>query len=138
MSGPSSWTASSTVTGAAGTSYTFTFTPNNLLDALAIGTITISVPPGTGGTPGIGAYSPALSTVNSVSLSGSTLTLSYSPGLLNILSTISITVTGLTNTFTAGSYVPEIVLSNAGGLIDTGVAPAVTFPGTLTVGAPPR
>ena len=136
MTGTPSWTASSTVTGAANTSYTYTFTPNNLLDGLAIGTITISVPPGTSGTPGIGAYSPALSTVNSVSLSGSLLTISYSPGLLNALSAISITITGLTNTFTAGSYVPEIVLSNGGGLIGTGVAPAVTFPGTLTLGAP--
>jgi hypothetical protein len=135
MTGTPSWTASSTVTGAAST-YTYTFTPNNLLDGIAIGTITISVPPGTSGTPVVSASSPVLSTVNSVSLSGSTLTFSYSPGLLNILSAISITVTGLTNTFTAGSYVPEIVLSNGGGLIGTGEAPAVTFPGTLTLGAP--
>ena len=136
MTGTPSWTASSAVTGAANTSYTYTFTPNNLLDGLAISTITISVPPGTSGTPAVGAYSPSLSTVNSVSLSGSTLSIGYSPGLLNALSAISITITGLTNTFTAGSYVPEIVLSNAGGLIGTGVANAVTFPGSLAVSAP--
>ena len=93
------WTASSTMVGAANTSYSYTFTPSSTQGA-TVTTITMSVPPGTSGTP------------------------------------VSIQVNGLTNTSTAGQYVPEIVTGNPLGPVDSGVATAVTFPGALTLAAP--
>ena len=131
------WTTSSTVAGAADTSYTYTLQPSSVRGA-AVTTITMSVPPGTAGTPAIGTVSPLslASSLNSVTLSGTTLTVAGTAVVLAFGTQVSVQVTGLTNTFTAGSYVPEIVTSNPAGLVDSGVAPAETFPGMLAVGAP--
>jgi hypothetical protein len=130
------WTATSTATGVSGVSYTYTFTPANLLDALAIGTVKISVPPGTTGTPVVTSSSPVLSLFSAVTLTGNTLTLTGNGGLLSILGSISVTIGGLSNTYTAGSYQPEIVTSNGGGIINSGIAPALAFPAGLGLGAP--
>jgi hypothetical protein len=131
------WTTSSAVVGAADTSYTYTFQASSVPGA-TVTTITMSVPPGTVGTPAIGTVTPLslASSLNGVTLSGSTLTVTGTGVPLASGTTVSIQVTGLTNTYTAGSYVPEIVTSNSAGLVDSGVAPADTFPGALFVAAP--
>ena len=56
--------------------------------------------------------------------------------MLALASPVSIQITGLTNTYTAGPYVPEIATSEVGLLVDSGVAPPVTFPGVLSFTAP--
>jgi hypothetical protein len=131
------WAASSTAVGAADTSYTYTFQPSSVPGA-PVTTITMSVPPGTGGTPAIGAVTPlSLATaLTGVTLSGNTLTVTGAAVPLAFGTPVSIQVTGLTNAYTAGSYGSEIVTSDAGGLVDSGVAPAVTFPAALVVTAP--
>src|SRR6201999_532240 len=72
LQGPS-WTTTSSVTGTANPTYTYTFTPANAIPALLVNSITITVPPGTSGTPAIASVTPALNSVMSVTLSGSTL-----------------------------------------------------------------
>jgi hypothetical protein len=130
------WTTSSAVVGAADTGYTYAFQPSAA--AATITTITMSVPAGTAGTPAIGTVTP-LSLANSlvgVTLSGSTLTVTGTGVPLDSGTPVSIQITGLTNTYTAGSYVPEIVTSSSVGPVDSGVASAGTFPGALFVAAP--
>ena len=131
------WTTSSAVVGAADTSYSYTFQASSVPGA-PVTTITMSVPPGTAGTPAIGTVTPPslASSLTGVTLSGSTLTVTGTAVPLASGTPVSIQVTGLTNTYTAGSYVPEIVTSNAAGLVDSGVAPAETFPGALVAAAP--
>lgn len=127
------WSVSSATLGATGTSYTYTFTPSATLTALSV---TMSVPPGTTGTPTIGTVSPpGIGLLSGVSLSGNTLTLTSLGLALTLGSAVSIQVNGLTNTSTAGNYVPEIA---AFGLLgnQSAIAPAVSFPGYLAVGAP--
>jgi WxL domain surface cell wall-binding len=131
------WTTSSAVVGAADTSYTYTFQASSV-GGTPVTTIAMSIPPGTAGTPAIGTVTPPslASSLNTVTLSGTTLTVTGSAVPLASSIPASIQVTGLTNTYTAGRYVPEIVTSNAGGLVDSGVASADTFPGALVVTAP--
>ena len=131
------WTTSSAVVGAADTSYTYTFQASSVAGT-PVTTITMSVPPGTAGTPAIGAVTPVslASALHGVTLSGTTLTLTGTAVPLASGTPVSIQVTGLTNTDTAGSYGPEIVTSDAGSLVDSGVAPADIFPGGLVVSAP--
>lgn len=134
-----SWSPSSTVVGAANTTYTYGFTPSSVLAGTAL-TITISVPPGTSGSPTISSTSPVglLSALNlpTLNASGTTLTITGTAVTLALGTAVSIQVAGLTNTYTAGSYVPEIVTSDLALLIDSGVASAKTFPGVLAVTAP--
>jgi hypothetical protein len=116
------WSVSSAVTGATGVSYTYGF--SSLLAILT--TLTMTVPPGTSGIPTIGTTSGI--TLGTVTLSGTTLTLS----VLSIsIGPVSIQINGLTNTATAGSYPSEIVASTA-----SGITPAVTFTGGLTLTSP--
>ena len=132
------WSPTSTLVGAAST-YTYTFTPSSLVGAL-VTTIMISVPPGTSGIPVIGTVAPVglSSALTGVTLNatGTTLTITTSAFLLALASPVSIQITGLTNTYTAGRYVPEIATSEVGLLVDSGVAPAVTFPGVLSFTVP--
>jgi hypothetical protein len=65
------WTASSTAVGATGVSYTFTFTTAS---TALVSSFTMTVPPGTGGTPTLGTVVPLF--LGSVILSGTTLTVS--------------------------------------------------------------
>ena len=127
------WSASSTTVGATGTSYTYSFT-GSLLGAI-ITSITMTVPPGTSGTPTVGTVNPAQLTGGTVTLSGTTLT--YSGTFLALLGTgVSIQINGLTNTTTAGVYTSEIVVETAGLTFVSGVTPALTFTGPLSVTAP--
>lgn len=126
------WSASSTTVGATGTSYTYTFTTTGLISA-----VTMTVPPGTTGTPTVGAVSPAALTGGTVTLSGTTLTYSGTFLTLGILGTaVSIQIGGLTNTAVAGAYTSEIVTETAGIALDSGVTAGVTFTGPLSVTAP--
>ena len=106
-----SWTASSTKTGGTGSAYTFDFTENT---AQWIKTITMSVPPGTSGTPAVGSisaqagYAITMKTPT-VSLSGDTLTFSFTGVYFQANTVVSIQITGLKNTTTSGAYQSSIV-----------------------------
>jgi putative surface cell wall-binding protein len=72
----------------------------------------------------------------SVSLSGGTLTYSFTPGIVDAGTAVSIEITGLANTSTAASYTSVITTQDAGRGVDSGTTPAVSFPGTLTLASP--
>jgi hypothetical protein len=127
------WSVSSTTPGATGVSYTFTGTTGS---AGLVTSVTMTVPPGTGGTPALVSSSP-FGLLGSVSLSGTTLT--YSGISLTVLAgtAISIVVGGLTNTSVAGSYTAEIAThALLAANLDSGVTPAVTFSGNLSLTSP--
>jgi hypothetical protein len=127
------WSASATMVGATGTSYTYSFS-GSLLGAI-VTSVTMTVPPGTSGTPTVGTVTPAQLSGGTVTLSGTTLT--YSGTFLALLGTaVSIQINGLTNTTMAGVYPSEIVVETAGLTLVSGVTAALTFTGPLTVTAP--
>jgi hypothetical protein len=127
------WSASSTTVGATGTSYTYSFS-GSLLGAI-ITSVTMTVPPGTSGTPTVGTVTPTQLSGGTVTLTGTTLT--YSGTFLSLLGTaVSIQIDGLTNTTTAGEYPSEIVVETAGLTLVSGVTAALSFTGPLTVTAP--
>jgi hypothetical protein len=131
--GSPSWSASSTTVGATGVSYTYTFTTATLA---VITSFTMTVPPGTSGTPAVGSISPADLLGATVALSGTTLTVSGISTSLVAGTNVSIEITGLTNTATAGSYTSQIVTHSLLGPVDSGVTPAVSLTGTLTLTSP--
>jgi hypothetical protein len=93
------WSASNTQTAATGASYTYTFTTAT---AATVTSVAMSVPPGTAGTPT--AVVTGLSS-GSVSLAGGTLTFTVgTPVAVAAGTTVSIKVSGLTNTSVVGSY----------------------------------
>lgn len=129
--GSPSWTASSTTVGAAGTSYTYAF---SVASSALITSVTMTVPPGTGGSPTVGTISPSGLAGGSVTLSGTTLTYSGISVMLTSGTAVSIQVSGLTNTATGGDYGTQIVTSSAGAVVDCGLAAlAVTGPLSLTL-----
>jgi hypothetical protein len=123
--------ASSTAVGATGTSYTFTFTTAS---EGPITSVTMTVPPGTSGTPTLGTVNPT-QLDGSVTLSGNVLTVSGT--ILTVLSgtAVTIPVGGLTNTTIAGAYTSEIVAETALSSY-AAVTAAVSFTGPLTLTAP--
>jgi hypothetical protein len=126
------WSASSTTVGAAGVSYTYTFTTAT---TALLTSFTMTVPPGTAGSPTVGAVSPPMAGAT-VSLSGTTLTLSGISLALAGGSPVSIQINGLTNTASAGSYTSEIVTNSALGAVDSGVTAAVSLAGILSLTSP--
>jgi hypothetical protein len=128
------YSVSSSTVGATGVSYTYTFTVPATVSAIT--SVTMTVPPGTSGTPAVGAVSPSGLLGGTVSLSGTTLTYSGISIALLSATAFSIQITGLTNTATAGSYTSEIVTNLLGGPLDSGITPAVTFTGTLSLTSP--
>jgi hypothetical protein len=127
------WSASSAAVGATGVSYTYTFT--TAVVGL-ITSVTMTVPPGTSGTPTVGTVSPTSLDGGTVALSGTTLT--YSGVLVTVLgdTAVSIQIGGLTNTTTAGAYPSEIVTETSGIALYSGATPAVSLTGPLSVTAP--
>ena len=115
-------------------SYTFAFTVMPTL-LQVVSSVTMTVPPGTGGTPTLGAVSPGGLLGGTLTLSGTTLT--YSGLSLTLLSStaFSIQVTGLTNTATAGNYTAEMVTYSLGVAVDAGVS-ALSFTGPLALTSP--
>src|ERR1700727_2314626 len=72
------WAASATAPGTLGVDYTYTFTTASTSE---LDSVTMTVPDGTSGSPSAGTVTPAgLADGGSVSLSGSTLTYSFTPG----------------------------------------------------------
>ena len=122
------WSASSTTTGAAGVSYTFSIT---IATTSTLTSLTMTVPAGTGGTPVVGTVLPAPPGGASVSLVGTTLIYSFNPGIAVSGTLSSIQITGLTNTSTPGSYTSVITTYNGGTAVDSGTTPAVVFTGAL-------
>jgi hypothetical protein len=127
--------ASPATVGASAT-YNFGFT---LGLSLTVTSITLTVPPGTTGTPSISSISPSgLVSIGSASISLDTSTNTLRITVLNvgISGAVSIQVTGLTNTPTAGSYQTEAVafgvLSGQSGVSAT----PLTFPAGLWAGGP--
>ncbi len=128
------WSASSTAVGATNVGYTYTFT--TATTAQTITSFTMTVPPGTSGSPTVGAVSPPQLLGSTVTLSGTTLTLSGLSLPFVIPTAVSIQINGLTNTTAAGSYTSEIVSNGALASIDSGVTPALSFSGTLNLTSP--
>jgi hypothetical protein len=128
------WSASSTTVGATGTSYTYSFTTPLL--GLIITSVTMTVPPGTSGTPTVGTVSPTPLPGGTVTLSGTTLT--YSGTALSVPgdTMVSIQINGLTNTTIAGVYTSEIVVETETLSLVSGVTAAVTLTGPLSVTSP--
>jgi hypothetical protein len=125
-----SWTSSSQTTGAAST-YTFGLTtPAAGMNATSI---TFTLPAGTTGTPALGAVSAYYSggaltfTGTSIALSGTTLTFSFTGPYLQASTTISVAVTGLTNTTAPGSYSSTVTIFNATNPVASGATGAVAF-----------
>jgi hypothetical protein len=114
--------------------YTYTFTTPG-----SFGSVTMTVPPGTSGTPTLGTVTPSGLLGGSISLSGTTLTYSGLTVTLSAGTAVSIQVKGLTNTATAGSYTAQIATFGAlfGNLLASGITtPAVSITGLLSLTAP--
>ncbi|HTT52635.1 MAG TPA: WxL domain-containing protein [Streptosporangiaceae bacterium] len=128
------WAVSDTAPGATGVDYTYTFTTASSSE---LDSVTMTVPAGTSGSPAVGTVRPApLAGGGAVSRSGGTLTYSFSPAMVAAGTTVSIEITGLANTSAAGSYTSGIATVDAGTPVDSGITPAVSFPGTLTLASP--
>lgn len=128
----STWSSSSTTVGAADASYTYAFTAVTS----SLTSVTMTVPPGTAGTPTVGTVSPDSLTGGSIALAGTTLTYSFTSAVVSAGTPVSVQVNGLTNTATAGSYTSEITTENLGSPIDSGVTPAMSFTGSQTLTSP--
>src|SRR3984885_1670000 len=123
------WAASATAPGTLGVDYTYRFTTASTSELVAV---TMTVPDGTSGSPSVGTVTPAgLVDGGSVSLSGSTLTYSFTPGTVAAGTAVSIEITGLGNTTVAGSYTSDIATVDAGTPVDSGTTPPVSLSGTL-------
>jgi WxL domain surface cell wall-binding len=128
--GGATWEVSDTAPAATGVRYSYGFTTAS---TGTLGAITMSVPQGTAGTPAAGTVTPpALTSGATVSRSGTTLTYSFAPVSVSAGTAVSIEVTGLRNTDSAGSYSSDITTRDGGSVIDTGSTGPVDFRGTLT------
>ena len=121
--------------GGPGADYTYTFTTASTSE---LDSVTMTVPAGTGGLPAVGTVTPlAVADGGTVSLSGGTLTYSFTPGTVSAGTAVSIEITGLTNTPTAGSYTSDIATvdaGTAGGLGDHAGSQLLRDPGQPGVG----
>ena len=102
---------SDTAPGGTDVDYTFSFTTASTSE---LDSVTMTVPAGTGGSPAVGTVTPPAMAGGSVSLSGGTLTYSFTPGTVAAGTAVSIEITGLTNTTAAGSYTSDITTLDAG------------------------
>jgi WxL domain surface cell wall-binding len=133
------WTSSSNLIGASA-AYTFAFTTGS---ASTLHAITITVPSGTKGTPTVGTVTPAaLAAGGQVTLAGAALTYAFTPttSVVPAATPVSVTVGGLVNTTTVGSYTSSLATVDVGGtspgLVDTGTAPALSLVGQLALVSP--
>ena len=131
------WTSSSSAASDSGVAYTYSFTTAT---GKALNSVTMTVPPGTGGTPAVGTISGI--TAGTVALTGSTLTYSVSAPttFVNAATNVSIQITGLTNTSTGGSYTSQITTTTNGGgptvPVDSGTTSAVAISAGGTLASP--
>lgn len=120
------WSPASYAAGAAST-YTYSFTTGS---GSSLSSITMSVPPGTTGTPSVGSVTSTASAVptnGTASLASNTLTYSFAAAYVNAGYTVTIQITGLTNTATAGSYTTQIATKSSTTPVDTATAPAIAL-----------
>jgi hypothetical protein len=120
------WLPSSYAAGAAST-YAYSFTTGS---GASLTSITMSVPPGTTGTPSVGSVTStanAVPTNGSVSLASNTLTYSFASAYVNANYAVTIQITGLSNTPTAGSYTTQIATKSSTTPVDTGSAPSIAI-----------
>jgi len=123
------WAVSSAAPGTLGVAYTYTFTTGSTSE---LGSVTMTVPAGTSGAPGVGTVTPAgLAEGGTVALSGDTLTYSFTPQPVAAGTAVSIEITGLRNTTVPGGYPSPITTVDAGSPVDSGTTPPVSFDGTL-------
>ena len=123
------WSVSNSAAGAKSVTYLYTYstvtTANNLTS------ITITVPAGTAGTP-IPTITGFTASNASASLSGTTLTVTFNPVYVLAGTNVSISLAGMTNTATTGSYTAQVVTNGAlnGGaiiLLDSATVGPVAF-----------
>jgi hypothetical protein len=118
------WSVSNSQISSADATYSWQFTPAT---TATLESITMTVPAGTtwlvpaiAATYGIGA--------GSVGLAGTTVTYTVTvPAPVNSGTPIYIELSGFTNTDTAGDYTSDVTTVDAGGPVDTGTSPVVTF-----------
>ena len=124
------WGVSDTAPGGTDVDYAFSFTTGSSSE---LDSVTMTVPAGTGGSPSVGTVTPAaMADGGAVSLSGDTLTYSFTPGTVAAGTAVVIEITGLTNTTVAGSYTSDITTVDAGTPVDSGTTPPVALGGSLT------
>jgi hypothetical protein len=123
-----SWAVDSTAVRATGVSSTVGF---GLSAGATLTTITMSVPPSTGGTPAVGTVTPTALAGGSVTLSGQTLTYTLPAATTVAAGTnVSVQITGLTNTPTAQTYAATVTVLNGSTTVSSGATPAITFTAT--------
>jgi hypothetical protein len=131
------WSSTSAVGGTTGVSYTYSFTTAT---TAVLSSVTMTVPPGTGGTPAVGTVSgvPSGGTVV-LSASSNTLTYSFAPTAVAASVVASIQLTGLTNTSSVGVYSSLLATNTAFAPVDVGITTGLGIgPTTLaTVGWTP-
>lgn len=127
-----SWSASSTKVSQTGVTYTFAF---KLSATSTLTSISMSVPPGTGGTPTFVSASPASitggTTTHTFSATGGSITYTFSATTVSKTTTVQLVFSGLTNTSTANTYASTIVVSNGGLRLTSGSTPSITFTSAL-------
>ncbi|HXA34462.1 MAG TPA: hypothetical protein VNV87_19585, partial [Acidimicrobiales bacterium] len=119
------WYASSTTIGQTGSAYSYAFTTAT---ASSLSSVTMTVPPGTGGTPAVGTVT-GVPTGGTVALSGQILTYSFTSTSVPASTAVTVQVTGLTNTNggLSFSYGGEMATKNASAFVDGGGLEALTF-----------
>jgi len=122
------WSSSSTLTSATGASYSYSFTTAT---AASLSSVTMTVPTGTGGTPVVGTVSPYSLAGGTASLSGTTLTYTFTAAQVGVNTAVSIQLSGLTNTSTTGSYTSTVTTMNGTSAVDTGTTGSFAFAGTV-------
>lgn len=123
-----SWSASSDTTSVSGVTYSYGFKTRS---ADTLTSVSMTVPAGTLGSPSVTAVS-GLPSGGTASLVGSTLTYSFSGTAVSDATACSLSIDGLTNTSTPGSYTSTITTNDANGPVDSGTTSSVSFSGVLT------
>lgn len=126
-----SWSTTSTATDDTDVGYTYTF---KLPATALISKVTISVPPGTGGNPQIGTATPASIARNGVltfDAGASLITYTFDPASIDSTSTLTIPITGFTNTTTSSVYSASIVAYNGTTQVASATTPSVSFTSTV-------
>jgi len=128
-----SWSISKGATGASGAAYTYGF---NTSTNGTLSSVTMTVPPGTAGTPAI-ASTAGVPSNGTAALSGTVLSYSFTAAHVSLGSAISISISGITNTSTTGTYVTQLTTngSSASAPIDNGLAGPLSF-SAGTMGSP--
>ena len=126
--------ASGTVPGAAGISYTYTFTTAT---TSALDSVTDDGARRDRRDAGGRYRDPVAAGGRGERVAGrGSLTYTFTPAAISAGTVVSIEITGLVNTSATGSYTSVITTSDAGSPVDSGTTPAVSFPGSLTLTSP--